>query len=142
MNEIEKKEIEEMARDLNSRCTTSCYEHDCYTRCGTYIVCEHFYNKGYRNIKDKVVLDKEAYNALITKLKIKTNEAEWRADQLQALDKDFEVMEKVVKCKDCKWLLEQHYEEDGEKPYVKFVCKLTKRQCRLNDFCSYGEEKI
>ena len=91
--------------------------------------------------KDKVVLSREKYEKLKTQLKIKTNEAEWRADQLQALDKDFELLEKVVKCKDCKWLEEKHYEEDNEKPYTKLVCKLTKRQCRLYDFCSYGEEK-
>lgn len=92
--------------------------------------------------KDSVVLSKEEYEKLKTQLKIKTNEADWRADQLQALDKDFELLEKVIKCKDCKWLEEKHYEEDNEKPYIKLVCKLTKRQCRLYDFRSYGESKV
>lgn len=92
--------------------------------------------------KDSVVITKEEFEKLKTQLKIKTNEAEWRADQLQALDKDFELLKKVVKCKDCKWLEEKHYEKDNEKPYIKLVCKLTKRQCRLYDFCSYGESKV
>lgn len=67
-------------------------------------LCGVFIGAGYRKLpEDSVVLTREEYEKLKTQLKIKTNEADWRADQLQALDKDFELLEKVVRCKDCKW---------------------------------------
>ena len=65
-------------------------------------------------------------------------------EQLQAILGCYECEDavEVVRCKDCKCLEELHYEEDGEKPYIKRVCKLFKRQMQLNDFCSYGVSKV
>ena len=48
----------------------------------------------------------------------------------------------VVRCKDCRFLEEKHYEDEGEKPYVKLVCKLLKKQIQPNDFCSYAEKRL
>lgn len=47
----------------------------------------------------------------------------------------------VVRCKDCKFHREVHYEDEGEPPCIKHVCKLYKRAMQLDDFCSYGERK-
>ena len=160
----DEKQIERMAKAVSKNCDGTVGGRTCFScrlgmfnRCIPFEYAKRFYKANGRILpENSVVLTKEELNEkyvlidvlvqvkeelefIKRQLKIKTDEAEWRADQLQALDKDFEVMEKVVKCKNCKWLQEQHYEENGEKPYVKLVCKLTKRQCQLNDFCSYGE---
>lgn len=47
----------------------------------------------------------------------------------------------VVRCKDCKYCEECHYEEEGEKPYIKLKCKWSNYSHHPNDFCSYGERK-
>ena len=48
----------------------------------------------------------------------------------------------LVRCKDCKYLIEHHYEEDGEKPYVKYTCRWSGNyQRHLSDYCSYGERR-
>ena len=66
MNEIEQKEIEEMAkviRDadaldcLNDNCDNCNYQYHHY--CDSVMQATSVYNAGYRNCKDKVVLDKE-----------------------------------------------------------------------------------
>lgn len=44
----------------------------------------------------------------------------------------------VVHCKDCKHRKELHYEESGEKPYVKYECKFTKYSMSDDGFCSFG----
>jgi hypothetical protein len=44
----------------------------------------------------------------------------------------------VVHCKDCKYREEHHYEEPGEKPYIKYECKFTKYSMSDNGFCSFG----
>lgn len=44
----------------------------------------------------------------------------------------------VVRCKDCKHRKEQHYEESGEKPYIKYECKFTKYSMSDDGFCSFG----
>ncbi|MBP5432176.1 hypothetical protein [Ruminococcus sp.] len=44
----------------------------------------------------------------------------------------------VVRCKDCKHRKEHHYEEDGEKPYIKYECKFTKYSMSDDGFCSFG----
>lgn len=44
----------------------------------------------------------------------------------------------VVHCKDCKHRKERHYEESGEKPYIKYECKFTKYSMSDNGFCSFG----
>ena len=51
-------------------------------------------------------------------------------------------LKEVVRCKDCRFLEEKHYEDEGEKPYVKLVCKLLKKQFQPNDFCSYAEKRL
>ena len=44
----------------------------------------------------------------------------------------------VVRCKDCKYRKERHYEESGEKPYIKYECKFTKYSMSDDGFCSFG----
>ena len=54
-----------MAKELNYKCKNSCYDNDCYTRCGTYTICKVFYNLDYRKIdKDRVVLSRKEYDNL------------------------------------------------------------------------------
>lgn len=53
----------------------------------------------------------------------------------------------VVHCKDCKHALENHYEEPGEPPYIKYLCNcpygLSSRYgIDKNDFCSRGERNM
>lgn len=47
----------------------------------------------------------------------------------------------VVYCKDCKYRKERHYEENGEKPYIKYECKFTKYSMNDEGFCSFGVKK-
>ena len=47
-------------------------------------------------------------------------------------------VQSVVRCKDCKHRKEHHYEEIGEKPYIKYECKFTKYSMSPNGFCSFG----
>ena len=47
----------------------------------------------------------------------------------------------VVRCKDCMYCKEFHYEEPGEEPYIKLMCKWSCYSHQPNDFCSYGERK-
>ena len=59
------KQIEEMAKELNYKCKSSCYDNNCNTRCGTFKVCEIFYDLVYRKINDnEIVISKEEYKAL------------------------------------------------------------------------------
>lgn len=44
----------------------------------------------------------------------------------------------VIYCKDCKHRQERHYEESGEKPYIKYECKFTKYSMSDDGFCSFG----
>ncbi len=83
-------------------------------------------------IVDTSLIAKDIYNYLVLIPRVKERE-----------DLENELQEKLkgIKCKHCKMLEEKHYEEDGEKPYVKMVCKLFKRQMHLDDFCSYGMPK-
>ena len=53
-------------------------------------------------------------------------------------------MNKLIKCKDCRFVHEKHYERDGEEPYIKSVC--TNKfglnniyQVHSDDFCSRAE---
>ena len=48
-------------------------------------------------------------------------------------------LDEVVRCKDCRFYEEKHYEEEGEKPYIKKVCKILKKQFQPTFFCCYGE---
>lgn len=47
----------------------------------------------------------------------------------------------VVRCKDCKHRKERHYEESGEKPYIKYECKFTKYSMSDEGFCSFGAKR-
>ena len=52
----------------------------------------------------------------------------------------------VVRCKDCKYMRERHYEGPGEPPYIKRICEskygLSKPYTVEEwDFCSRGERK-
>lgn len=44
----------------------------------------------------------------------------------------------VVRCKDCKYRVNHHYEEMGEEPYIKYSCKFTNYSMSDNRFCSFG----
>ncbi len=48
----------------------------------------------------------------------------------------------VVHCKDCKYRKERHYEESGEKPYIKYECKFTKYSMSDDGFCSFGAKML
>lgn len=55
-------------------------------------------------------------------------------------------MNKLIKCKDCRFVREKHYEKDGEKPYIKSVCTNkfglnNTYQVHADDFCSRAELK-
>ena len=63
MNEIEQKEIEEMAKDLKN-CLPSDWFWLKTVDADTHLVAKHIYNAGYKNCRDKVVLDKEEYDYL------------------------------------------------------------------------------
>ena len=47
----------------------------------------------------------------------------------------------VVRCKNCRYCEEAHYEEEGEKPYVKLKCKWSNYSHQPNDYCSCGERR-
>ena len=47
----------------------------------------------------------------------------------------------VVRCKDCKYYCEAHYEDEGDSPIIKHVCDLFNRTIQVDDFCSYGERQ-
>lgn len=50
--------------------------------------------------------------------------------------------EKVIRCKDCEFHREAHYEEDGEKPIIKHKCKLLKGyQFSENHYCGFARRK-
>lgn len=77
-----------------------------------------------------------------------TDSPVWTKEHLEELLNDFYLIPKdtdtieVVRCKDCKFHREAHYEDEGEPPYIKHVCKLYKRTMQLDDYCSYGERKV
>ena len=56
-----------------------------------------------------------------------------RIDQMPTAD-----VQPVVRCKDCKHRKERHYEESGEKPYIKYECKYTNYSMSDDGFCSFG----
>ena len=47
----------------------------------------------------------------------------------------------VVRCKDCRYCEEAHYEEEGENPYIKLKCKWSNYSHQPNDYCSNGERR-
>lgn len=50
--------------------------------------------------------------------------------------------EELIRCKDCKWHIEAHYEAEGEPPYIKHLCKwLHGYQFQLDHYCGMAERK-
>ena len=48
----------------------------------------------------------------------------------------------VIRCKDCMYLEERHYEELGDIPYIKLTCKWSNYSHQPNDYCSLAEPKM
>lgn len=60
----------------------------------------------------------------------------------ESLRKQYEMYDQVIRCKDCKYHHEAHYEEDGEDPIIKHKCKLLKGyQFSENHYCGFAERK-
>lgn len=52
------------------------------------------------------------------------------------------IEKELVRCKDCEYHHEAHYEEDGEKPIIKHKCKLLKGyQFSENHYCGFARRK-
>lgn len=70
-----------------------------------------------------------------------------RCDEYDAiLDTSPADVEPVVRCKDCKYYEEHHYEREGEPPYIKGKCGNKfglNRQYMVHpeEFCSRGERR-
>ena len=48
----------------------------------------------------------------------------------------------LIRCKDCKYHREAHYEEEGEEPVIKHVCKLLKGyQFSAEHYCGLAKRK-
>ena len=47
----------------------------------------------------------------------------------------------VVRCKDCRYCVQAHYEEEGEKPYIKLKCKWSNYSHQPNDYCSCAKRR-
>lgn len=47
----------------------------------------------------------------------------------------------VVRCRDCRFYYDKHYEDEGEAPYIKRCCKYSNHTRQPDDFCSLGERK-
>ena len=51
-------------------------------------------------------------------------------------------LKELIRCKDCEFHREAHYEEDGEKPIIKHKCKLLKGyQFSENHYCGFARRK-
>ena len=75
MNEIEKKEIEEMARVVSMNCgeCDTCKFLGKATNkidCIDFFAANELYEQGYRQCKDKVVLSREEYEEMIADIKV------------------------------------------------------------------------
>ena len=64
------------------------------------------------------------------------------SELLQTVEEQKELCTLVpVYCKDCLHCKEKHYEENGEDPYVKLMCKYSNYAHQPMDFCSNGERR-
>ncbi len=81
-------------------------------------------------LEHRGILENNLSTEHITAIRI----AEFALDEL-CKSKD---VQPVVRCKDCKHRKERHYEESGEKPYIKYECKFTKYSMSDDGFCSFG----
>lgn len=50
--------------------------------------------------------------------------------------------DELIRCKDCKYLEEHHYEEARETLYIKYGCKYRNYQVQLDGYCSSAERKV
>lgn len=51
-------------------------------------------------------------------------------------------LKELIHCKDCKYHREAHYEEEGEEPVIKHVCKLLKGyQFSAEHYCGLAKRK-
>ena len=53
-----------------------------------------------------------------------------------------EIVELPCRCKDCVFYKEAHYEDEGEEPYIKHVCRFLHRQILPYDFCSCAKRRL
>ena len=88
----DKKQIEEMVRVYCDYCQNQIGERDCEYKlskqCSVFDECEIFFNAGYRNCKDKVVLTREEEKGLRRELKItQTQRNELSERNIQLLNK-------------------------------------------------------
>ncbi len=74
----------------------------------------------------------------------------WTDEHIDELLNDFLVIPKetpaadvvaVVRCRDCRFYYDKHYEDEGEPPYIKRCCKYSNHTRQPDDFCSLGERK-
>ena len=89
MNEIEQKEIEEMAiidcqRVPKGLDCSACQFANVYN-CNSYRMATRLYNAGYKNCKDKVVVSKEELNTLIGNIE---KSSEIKAEELDKARKE------------------------------------------------------
>lgn len=78
MNEIEQKQIEEMAKEIQKS----------VDGCASYwakLIAKHLIEQGYYNCKDKIVLSKEELNTLINNIE---KSSEIKAEELEKVRKE------------------------------------------------------
>lgn len=90
-------------------------------------------------------------NSHLTEIAAKSGRAENPVIQGYALARDHAIdcvletpaadVVEVVRCKDCTYCEEHHYEYEGEEPYIKLICKWSNYSHQPNDYCSYGERR-
>lgn len=51
------------------------------------------------------------------------------------------IVEIAVRCKDCRMCKEAHYEDEGEPPIIKWICRFSNYSKQPDDFCNYGMKK-
>ena len=71
---------------------------------------------------------------------------EYNGRSVEAIRKLPSAQPEIIRCKDCKYIDEHHYEENGEPPCIKYTCAykagLAKEyQVQEWDFCSRAERR-
>lgn len=65
----------------------------------------------------------------------------YEIERLQAENEQLKASQ-PVRCGECVNLIERHYEEVGEKPYIKYGCKYRDRyQVHKNSYCDLAERR-
>ncbi len=88
-------------------------------------------DEAYRHIKKSYIHHSQERNAVLL------SQAELIAMECIEKCKQADV-QPIVRCKDCKYRKEHHYEAEGEAPYVKYSCKFTTYSMSGECFCSIG----